>query len=145
MTHGVVAYGLCPCPYARARGPPRVPAGTLGVVLAATLNDVKPAIVSRPIPYGAKRRREMAAYSKRHYGRRTARLTHPHVIVEHYTANTSFLATFNTFANDSPDVELHELPGVCPHCVIGADGTIYQLAPLRLRCRHTVGLNHTAI
>src|SRR3954451_19560202 len=94
----------------RARRPPRVPAGTLGVVLAATLNDVKPAIVSRPIPYGAKRRREMAAYSKRHYGRRTARLTHPHVIVEHYTANTSFSATFNTFANDVPDAELHELP-----------------------------------
>jgi N-acetyl-anhydromuramyl-L-alanine amidase AmpD len=114
-------------------------------VVAATVTDVKPAIVSRPIPYGAKRRREMAAYSKRHYGTHTARLRDPHVIVEHYTANDSFSATFNTFADDSPDPELHELPGTCSHFVIDSDGTIYQLVPLRLRCRHTVGLNYTAI
>jgi beta-N-acetylhexosaminidase len=111
----------------------------------ATAADIKPALVSRPIPYGAARRREMAAYSARHYGQRTARLSNPHVIVEHYTANNSFAATWNTFASDTPDVELHELPGVCSHFVIDSDGTIYQLAPLRLRCRHTVGLNWTAI
>jgi beta-N-acetylhexosaminidase len=111
----------------------------------ATSSGVKPAIVSRPIPYGARRQREMAAYSARHYGQRTARLRNPHVIVEHYTANNSFGATWNTFASDTPDVELHELPGVCSHFVIDSDGTIYQLAPLRLRCRHTVGLNWTAI
>jgi N-acetylmuramoyl-L-alanine amidase len=114
-------------------------------VVAAPVDSVKPAIVSHPIPYGARRRREMAAYSKRHYGHRTARLRDPHVIVEHYTANHSFSATFNTFANDVPDVELHELPGTCSHFVVDADGTIYQLVPLRLRCRHTVGLNQTAI
>jgi beta-N-acetylhexosaminidase len=87
----------------------------------------------------------MAAYSERHYGRRTARLNHPHVIVEHYTANHSFAATWNTFASDTPDPELGELPGTCAHFVIDSDGTIYQLARLRLRCRHTVGLNYTAI
>jgi beta-N-acetylhexosaminidase len=42
-------------------------------------------------------------------------------------------------------VELHELPGTCAHFVIDSDGTIHQLVPLRLRCRHTVGLNWTAI
>jgi N-acetylmuramoyl-L-alanine amidase len=89
--------------------------------------------------------RETAAYSARHYGRRTARLRHPHVIVEHYTANTSFTATFNTFAADVPDAELHELPGTCAHFVIDRSGRIHQLVPLRLRCRHTVGLNWTAI
>jgi beta-N-acetylhexosaminidase len=119
-------------------------------VIAATPVDTPPAvqppaIVSRPIPYGPKRRREMAAYSQRHYGKRTARLRRPHVIVEHYTANDSFSASWNTFAADTPDVELGELPGVCAHFVIDSDGTIYQLAPLRLRCRHTVGLNYTAI
>jgi N-acetylmuramoyl-L-alanine amidase len=119
-------------------------------VIAATPVDTPPAvqppaIVSRPIPYGPKRRREMAAYSQRHYGKRTARLRRPHVIVEHYTANDSFSASWNTFAADTPDVELGELPGVCAHFVIDGDGTIYQLAPLRLRCRHTVGLNYTAI
>jgi beta-N-acetylhexosaminidase len=40
---------------------------------------------------------------------------------------------------------LHELPGTCAHFVIDKDGTIYQLVPLTVRCRHTVGLNYTAI
>jgi beta-N-acetylhexosaminidase len=111
----------------------------------ATTASLQPAIVSRPIPYGKRRQSEMAAYSYRHYGHRTARLRSPHVIVEHYTANHSFSATWNTFASDSPDPELGELPGTCAHFVIDSDGTIYQLAPLRLRCRHTVGLNYTAI
>jgi N-acetylmuramoyl-L-alanine amidase len=105
----------------------------------------RPAIVQRRIPFGAKRRQEMAAYSARHYGRRTFKLRHPHVIVEHYTANTSLSATINTFASDAPDPELHERPGTCAHFVIDSDGTIYQLVPLRWRCRHTVGLNWTAI
>jgi beta-N-acetylhexosaminidase len=42
-------------------------------------------------------------------------------------------------------VELHELPGVCAHYVIDRDGTIYQLVSTELMCRHTVGLNYTAI
>jgi N-acetylmuramoyl-L-alanine amidase len=105
----------------------------------------RPHIVQRPIPFGASRRREMAAYSQRHYGRRTARLRNPHVIVEHYTANDSLQATINAFAADVPDPELHELPGTCAHFVIDTDGTIYQLVPLRWRCRHTVGLNWTAV
>jgi beta-N-acetylhexosaminidase len=106
---------------------------------------LRPPIVSSPIPFPARRKREMAAYSERHYGRRTARLSRPHVIVEHYTANDSYSATWNTFAADVADPELHELPGTCAHFVIDSDGTIHQLVRLRLRCRHTVGLNHTAI
>jgi beta-N-acetylhexosaminidase len=42
-------------------------------------------------------------------------------------------------------VELGERPGVCAHFLIDRDGTITQLVPLRLRCRHTIGLNHVAI
>src|SRR5436190_18594976 len=38
-----------------------------------------------PIPFGRRRKREMAAYSARHYGRRGWRLRHPHVIVLHFT------------------------------------------------------------
>jgi beta-N-acetylhexosaminidase len=87
----------------------------------------------------------MAAYALRHYGIDSYRLVHPHVIVEHYTANSSFSATYNTFAPDRPDVELHELPGVCSHFVVDRDGTIYQLVPVSIMCRHTVGLNYTAI
>jgi beta-N-acetylhexosaminidase len=67
------------------------------------------------------------------------------VIVEHYTASTTFGSAFATFAADVADAELHELPGICAHFVIDADGTIYQLVALDVMCRHTVGLNWTAI
>jgi beta-N-acetylhexosaminidase len=105
----------------------------------------KPAIVWKPVPFGPQRRAETAAYAQRHYGLYTWHLEHPHVIVEHYTANDSFSATWNTFASDAPDPELHEEPGTCAHFVVDTDGTIYQLVPLSTICRHTVGLNWTAI
>ncbi len=105
----------------------------------------RPHVVQRPVPYGPKRRAEMAAYAKRHYGIDTWRLRKPHVIVEHYTGTESFSSAYSTFAADVPDSELHELPGVCAHFVIGSNGTIYQLVPTTVMCRHTVGLNYTAI
>ena len=105
----------------------------------------RPRIVWRPIPYGPRRRAEMQAYALRHYGMDTWRLTDPRVIVEHYTAVSTFASTYNTFAADVPDVELHELPGLCAHYVIDRDGTIYQRVSTKIMCRHTVGLNWTAI
>ncbi len=105
----------------------------------------RPPISQWPIPYGHKRKREMAEYSQRHYGRYQWRLRHPHVIVEHMAETSSARAVYNTFAPDVPDVELHELPNVCSHFVIGNSGRIFQLVNLRTRCRHTVGLNWTAI
>jgi N-acetylmuramoyl-L-alanine amidase len=117
----------------------------LALALVAAVAPARPAIVSKPIPFGAARRAEMARYAERHYGLHTWRLRHPRVIVEHYTANTSFSATWNTFASDAPDPELHERPGTCAHFVVDTDGTIYQLVPLSTMCRHTVGLNWTAI
>ncbi|MGN6664289.1 MAG: peptidoglycan recognition protein family protein [Solirubrobacterales bacterium] len=105
----------------------------------------RPAITLWPIPFGPKRKREMAAYSERHYGERTWRLRHPHVIVEHMAQASSAAAVHNTFAPDVPDVELHELPNVCSHFVVGSSGRIFRLVNLRTRCRHTVGLNWTAI
>jgi N-acetylmuramoyl-L-alanine amidase len=117
----------------------------LALLAAAVIAPAKPAIVWKPIPFGAHRRAEMAQYAARHYGLHTWRLDHPKVIVEHYTASNSFSSAWNTFANDAPDPELHELPGTCAHFVIDRDGTIYQLVPLNTMCRHTVGLNWTAI
>jgi hypothetical protein len=105
----------------------------------------RPAIANWPIPFGAKRKHEMAEYSKRHYGRATWRLRHPHVIVEHMSQTSTARAVYNTFAPDVPDVELHELPNVCSHFVVGSSGRIFRLVNLRTRCRHTVGLNWTAI
>jgi beta-N-acetylhexosaminidase len=111
----------------------------------ASAAAAKPQIVQRPIPFPRKRKREMAAYAKRHYAIDSFKLAQPHVVVEHWTAGNSFSSAYNTFARDTPDVELHELPGVCAHFVIDTDGTIYQLVPLSIMCRHTVGLNYTAI
>jgi N-acetylmuramoyl-L-alanine amidase len=107
----------------------------------------KPGIVWTPVPFGAKRKAEMTAYVGRHYGSfltPTWRLNHPHVIVIHYT-EASYSSTFNTFATDVPDSELHELPATSAHFVIDSDGTIHQLVSLGTMARHTVGLNWTAI
>jgi len=105
----------------------------------------RPQIVKRLIPFHPKRKRQMAAYSERHYGERTWRLRGPRVIVEHWAETGSASAVFNTFAPDVPDPELHELPNVCAHFVVSGSGRIYQLVSLKIRCRHTVGLNWTAI
>ncbi len=89
----------------------------------------------------------MAAYVGRHYGSFMAptwRLKNPQVIVIHYT-DADFASAYATFAADVPDVELHELPGTCAHFLIDQAGTIHQLVPLDTMCRHTVGLNWTAI
>jgi N-acetyl-anhydromuramyl-L-alanine amidase AmpD len=102
----------------------------------------QPTIVHSPIPYGAGRRAQMAAYSKRHYGTASAKL-HPRVIVLHFTANNSYSATWNTFASNAPN--RGEKPGTCSHFVIEKNGRIHQLVPLGVRCRHTVGLNHVSI
>ena len=114
-------------------------------LLAPATAPPRPAIVSKPIPFGAQRKAETAAYARRHYGLDTWRLENPRVIVEHYTASESFSSAYSTFAADTPDSELHELPGTCAHFVIDRDGTIYQLVSLTIMCRHTVGLNWTAI
>jgi N-acetylmuramoyl-L-alanine amidase len=103
----------------------------------------EPRIVKKLIPFGARRKRQMARYSDRHYDQKTWRLTDPKVIVEHYTDGPSFSSAWNTFASNSPD--LGELPGVCAHFIIDTDGTIYQVVSLRIRCRHAVGMNYTAI
>jgi N-acetylmuramoyl-L-alanine amidase len=106
-----------------------------------------PHITWDPIPFGPTRKAQTVAYVRRHYHsfmRPTWRLVHPHVIVIHYT-EASYGATFNTFANDVPDSELHELPATSAHFVIDTNGTIHQLVSVGTIARHTVGLNWTAI
>jgi hypothetical protein len=105
----------------------------------------KPPLRKWLIPFGPKRKRQMAAYSERHYGEHTWRLRHPRVIVEHVAEAGTAMAVYDTFAPDVPDPELGELPNVCAHFVISASGRIYRLVNLRTRCRHTVGLDWTAI
>jgi beta-N-acetylhexosaminidase len=103
-----------------------------------------PEIVEKPIPFPDERKQQMADYSQRHYGIDEYRLEDPQVIVEHVTATSDFESAYNTFAANTPDPELGELPGTCSHFIVDTDGTIYQLVPLRIMCRHTVGLNYTS-
>jgi N-acetylmuramoyl-L-alanine amidase len=117
-----------------------------GAQPAATTSTVtKPPIHKMLIPYPQKRKREMAAYSKHHYGQYKWRLNNPQLIVEHYAAAGSISAIFNTFRTDQPDVEFHELPNVCSHFAVSASGAVYKFVPPTIRCRHVVGLNYTAI
>jgi N-acetylmuramoyl-L-alanine amidase len=119
--------------------------GQAGALLATAAAVAPPRVVSKPIPFGDRRKEETRAYARRHYGIDDYRLRDPKVIVEHYTATNNFSSAWNTFAQDVPDVELHEAPGVCAHYVIDRDGTVYRLVSTRIMCRHTVGLNWTAI
>ena len=123
-----------------------VATGTTPTTGPPARGDVRPSILTRRIPYPLSRRREMAAYSRMHYGSAYAdwRLR-PQVIVAHYTATTGAQEVLNTFASDTPDAELGQLPGVCSHYLVDSDGTIMELVPPTIRCRHTVGLNHVAI
>jgi beta-N-acetylhexosaminidase len=107
-----------------------------------------PHVIWDPIPFGAERKTQMTAYARRHYGSfmtPTYRLNNPHVVVIHYTQSPTFQSTYSTFAPDTPDPELHELPNTCAHFVVDKSGDIHQLVPLDIMCRHTVGLNWTAI
>jgi len=122
---------------------------TLGALNHATRAEAAPLrpppIHQWPIPYGAARKRQMAAYSLRHYGEDTYALKNPKVIVEHYTETATAQEAYNTFAPDLPDSEFGELPNTCAHFLVERSGKIDQLVSLTLRCRHTVGLNWTAI
>jgi N-acetylmuramoyl-L-alanine amidase len=103
----------------------------------------KPPIESDHVTYGGERKAQMARYSDRHYGEREWRLTDPKVIVLHFTASDSYSSVWSTFDSNAPN--LGELPGVCSQYVIEQDGTIDELVPPRIRCRHTIGLNHVSI
>jgi N-acetylmuramoyl-L-alanine amidase len=134
-----------------ARGRAATPESSEGASTAqapATLAAPRPHIIWDPIPFHSARKAQMVAYARRHYGSfmaPTYRLLHPRVIVIHFTETPSFRSTFNTFAADTPDPELHELPNTCAHFAIDVRGGIHQLVPLGISCRHAVGLNWTAI
>lgn len=113
-------------------------------MLAADLPP-RPAIVSDPIVFDARRIAQTRAYAQRHYGLNRARLVDPKVVVIHVTASNSYSSAFNTFNTNVADVELGETPQVCAHFVIDQRGTVHQLVSLKWICRHTVGLNYTAI
>ena len=101
-----------------------------------------PRIVADHLTFGAARKAETAAYAQRHYGTRTWRLD-PTMIVLHYTESDTYASARSLFEADLPN--RGELPGTCAHYVVDQDGTIHELVPPTVMCRHTVGLNHLAV
>lgn len=136
-----------PGPAVAAPGPA---VATRGHAAAAPVRDAAPVVVPRPaitrrfIPLSAQRRADTAAYARRHYGRATTSIE-PRTIVLHWTDNDSVEQTWNAFAPNVADPELHERPGTCAQFVIARNGRIVQLTPITFLCRHTVGLNWAAI
>ncbi len=103
----------------------------------------RPAMSDDRIPYGAERKRQMAAYSKRHYGERRWHLKGPKVVVLHYTDGPTWQSARSVFAANAPNEG--ELPGVCSHYIVDQRGGIHLIVKPAIRCRHTIGLNYTAI
>ncbi len=87
-------------------------------------------------------KKEIAAYSLRHYGVAEWALS-PNAIILHYTATAGFplnLIESRSFQN--------EAPGVASHFVIaeeGGSGVVYQLLPLDVMSRATFGANFCSI
>lgn len=138
---GAIALALIAALVVPAAGVPAA-VDSAGRISTAQRYD-RPRISKHPIPYGKKRKRQMARYSKRHYGRARWRLTRPRVIVLHFTGGGSYASTWNHFASNAPN--RGELPGVCAQYVIKKGGAIKQLVPPGIRCRHAIGLNYTAL
>ena len=116
---------------------------TIAAVAIPQAAAPKPQLVEDHISYGDERRDQMAGYSRRHYGEREWRLSDPDAIVLHFTAVGSYSSAWNTFDSNAPS--LGESPGVCAHYVVKQGGTIAELVAPRIRCRHTIGLNHRSI
>jgi len=121
---------------------PATPVATATATAPGVEVPVAPRIVVDHLAFGATRKAETAAYSARHYGIRTAQLK-PTMIVLHYSESDTYDSVRSLFAADRPN--RGETPGTCAHYVIDQDGTIHELVPPTLICRHTVGLNHLAI
>lgn len=121
----------------------------VAVLPAARATVPRPAIIYDPIPYGATRKAQMAAYAKRHYGTYTYAFANPKHVLLHFTVTRNYRSTWDWMAANAASPgnagTKKEKPGACTHFVIDKNGKIYQLAPLNIMCRHVVGLNNRAV
>ncbi|HEY6871863.1 MAG TPA: peptidoglycan recognition family protein [Geobacteraceae bacterium] len=112
--------------------------------------DYDPQATRRNI-FSDERLRLTADYCLTHYGRKSAALNAPEMIVVHYTAFATLGESFGFFAPPRLDrVSRRDIKGggavnVSAHYLVDRDGTVLQLAPDNVVCRHTIGFNHTAI
>ncbi len=131
--------------FAAPAGPGSSPQAWQSASSAAQAKPVPSWIHQRFIPFGAKRKHQMARYSLRHFGVRAWRLKRARRIVEHVAVAGTVAQVIHAFVPNRPDPEFGELPNVCAHFVVSGRGRVVQLVPVGIRCRHVVGLNHVAI
>jgi N-acetyl-anhydromuramyl-L-alanine amidase AmpD len=117
--------------------------GAVPRIPTETSSSIAPGVSRDHIPFGTKRKRQMARYSRRHYGHARWRLRRKNVIVLHFTAGSSYAGAWGTFASNAP--VRGELPGVCAHYLVGKGGRVGEIVTTRIRCRHAIGLNYTAL
>jgi hypothetical protein len=133
--------------------PSAPPSGSSGFASSASGPQPVPTLTATPPPLAVRvvrdhleltpsRLADTAAYSQRHYGVRTTTIT-PQLIVLHYTETDTYAAARSAFAANLPDHG--ERPGTCAHYVVDQDGTVYELVPPTVMCRHTIGLNYLAV
>ncbi len=101
--------------------------------------------------FNDERLRLTAAYCLTHYGSESAELREPQLVVVHYTAFATRGESLGFFVPARLDtVSRRDIKGggavnVSAHYMVDRDGTILQLAPDDVVCRHTIGFNWTAI
>lgn len=101
--------------------------------------------------FNAERLRLTASYCLTHYGIESSELRDPQMIVVHYTAFATRDEAFRFFAPARLDkVSRRDIAGggavnVSAHYLVDRNGTILQLAPDNVVCRHSIGFNRTAI
>lgn len=101
--------------------------------------------------FNEERLRLTTHYCRVHYGTESAELDDPQMIVVHYTAFGTRDESFRFFAPPRLDtVSRRDIKGggavnVSAHYLIDRDGSILQLAPDNVVCRHVIGFNRSAI
>ena len=105
-----------------------------------------PAIVRHYIPYPARRKREMRAYARRHYGIDDYRLRAPEGDRRARRRRRLDRRRLRHLRARRPRRRAARAARACARTSSSAPtAAIVQMVPLSLMCRHTVGLNYTAI
>jgi N-acetyl-anhydromuramyl-L-alanine amidase AmpD len=124
----------------------------LAVLLAAGAARAEPpAIIDRPLRWGAEREALTVAYRRAHQDPAAAdSRIEPRVVVLHYTGGSSWKATWRYFDRTRLERGRAALRrggevNVSAHFLVDRDGTIYRLLPETRMARHCIGLNHVAI
>lgn len=110
-----------------------------------------PAIIDKPIRFDEARKALTVEYRKLHQDPDARDIEiEPRVVILHYTAGGSAMATwryFNRLEMEGSRARLARAGrvNVSSHFLVDRDGTIYRLMPETWMARHCIGLNHIAI